>query len=114
MTAGMDDVMLASVERAVCGAVNAVMEGKADVSPSGIYGGSGNVPVAVAMARHFCFYVMKDKYGIPYKRIARRAGVSVGAVMKKVRKMRGAVFFDTLAGAVCDEVNKRLERGIYE
>lgn len=91
---------MSAVEEAVCSAVNEVFEalrpGAAKVSASGLYLGKGNVALPVATARHFCFRLLHDVYGLTYSCIARRAGMSPGAVMKKVRKVRQMVFTDEI------------------
>lgn len=70
-------------------------------------------PMIVSTCRHFVYYVMKDKFGYSYRRISRVAGVSVGEVMKQVRKMREGVFYDALFGEILHEVDMRVAAGIF-
>lgn len=112
----MGDVeMIAKVERTVCDAVNAAFATlracPSEASPETLYAARGNVALPVATARHFCFKVLHDSYGLPYSAIARRAGYRVGAVMKKVRKVRAMQFTDRIYMAVGAEIARRLAFG---
>ena len=69
----------------------------------------GNIPLPVATARHFCFRLLHDRYGLPYSVIAQRAGMNVSSVIKKVRKVRLMVFTDVIYRKVDIYINEKLE-----
>lgn len=70
-------------------------------------------PMIVSTCRHFVYYVLKDKFGYSYRRISHIAGVSVGEVMKQVRKLREGVFYDALFGEILREIERRMADGIF-
>jgi len=111
------DSLAGAVERMVCDVVSGEFMSvrpfvSASVDVGQLYACKKNVPAAVATARHFCFYVMKDVYGFTYSYIAERAGMRIGSVMKSVRKIRYGVFFDPFLIGLHKKIGKRLEDGI--
>ena len=108
-----DDKLFFNAETLVCEAVNKAFEAlrprAAKVTADGLYAKKGNVPLPVATARHFCFRLLHDVYGLPYSAIARRAGMNVTSVIKKVRKVRLMIFTDNIYKAVNAYINEELE-----
>ena len=104
--------MINNAETLVCEAVNKAFEalrpGAAKVTAAGLYDKKGNVPLPVATARHFCFRMLHDVYGVPYSAIAQRAGMNTASVIKKVRKVRSMMFTDDIYKAVDAYINKKL------
>ena len=105
--------MINNAETLVCEAVNRAFEalrpGVVKVTADGLYNKKGNIPLPVATARHFCFRLLHDVYGLPYSAIARRAGMNVTSVIKKVRKVRLMVFTDEIYKTVNTYINEDLE-----
>ena len=107
-----DTRIINNAETLVCEAVNKVFEalrpGTVKVTADGLYNKKGNVPLPVATARHFCFRLLHDVYGVPYSAIAQRAGMNAASVIKKVRKVRSMMFTDDIYKAVDAYINKKL------
>lgn len=107
-----DTKMINNAETLVCEAVNKAFEalrpGAAKVTTDGLYDKKGNVPLPVATARHFCFRLLHDVYGLPYSAIAQRAGMNAASVIKKVRKVRSMMFTDDIYKAVDAYISKKL------
>lgn len=108
-----NETLIINAETLVCEAVNRIfMELRpeaAHVSVNVLYNKKGNVPLPVATARHFCFRLLHDRYGLPYSVIAQRAGMNVSSVIKKVRKVRLMVFTDEIYRKVDKYINEKLE-----
>lgn len=108
-----DDKFFFNAETLVCEAVNKAFEvlrsGAVKVAADGLYNKKGNVSLPVATARHFCFRLLHDVYGLPYSAIARRAGMNVTSVIKKVRKVRLMVFTDEIYKTVNAYIKEELE-----
>lgn len=108
-----NETLITNAETLVCEAVNRIfMELRpeaAHVSVNVLYNKKGNIPLPVATARHFCFRLLHDRYGLPYSVIAQRAGMNVSSVIKKVRKVRLMVFTDVIYRKVDKYINEKLE-----
>ncbi len=111
MSSNMGDVyenIFRRAEAVSCRAVNAFFakeDGRgAVVTPSVLYEGKKNVPLPVAAARHFTFHLLHDRYGLPYRVIARHAGMNVTSVMKKTAKVRDYIISDYMYSAINDIV----------
>lgn len=104
--------MINNAETLVCEAVNMAFEalrpGTVKVTADGLYNKKGNVPLPVATARHFCFRLLHDVYGLPYSAIAQRAGMNAASVIKKVRKVRSMMFTDDIYKAVDAYIKEEL------
>ena len=107
-----DDKLFFNAETLVCEAVNKAFEAlrprAAKATADGLYAKKGNVPLSVATARHFCFRLLHDVYGLPYSAIAQRAGMNAASVIKKVRKVRSMMFTDDIYKAVDAYINGKL------
>ena len=110
-----DSRIIINAETLVCEAVNRAFEalrpGAAKVTADGLYDKKGNIPLPVATARHFCFRLLHDVYGLPYSAIAQRAGMNAASVIKKVRKVRSMMFTDDIYKAVDAYIKEELRIG---
>lgn len=108
-----DSRIIINAETLVCEAVNRAFEalrpGAAKVTADGLYDKKGNIPLPVATARHFCFRLLHDVYGLPYSAIAQRAGMNTASVIKKVRKVRTMIFTDEIYKMVSSFINEELK-----
>ena len=107
-----DTRIIINAETLVCEAVNRAFEalrpGSVKVTADGLYDKKGNIPLSVATARHFCFRLLHDVYGLPYSAIAQRAGMNTTSVIKKVRKVRTMIFTDEIYKMVASFIDEEL------
>lgn len=110
-----DTRIISYAETLVCEAVNKAFEalrpGAAKVTADGLYDKKGNIPLPVATARHFCFRLLHDVYGLPYSAIAQRARMNAASVIKKVRKVRSMMFTDDIYKSVDAYIKEELRIG---
>lgn len=94
------------VEHAACECAAAATN--CDISKSDIYSGRTKTTLGISLARQMAMMFMHDHYGINYRRIAERAHMTVGAVMKCVGKARRYRFSDPLYSLVYRLMDERL------
>lgn len=81
---------------------------KKEIKREDLYKGVTKIPFSVATVRHFVYYVLKDTYCLPYSYIAKHCGMTIGAIMKNVRKMREVVFFDDFYNDINNAIRKKI------
>lgn len=92
------------IESRVCGVVSGIV-GEA-VSAGGIYSTRKG---SVVLARQYAQYAFHDIYGLSYRIIAERSGVTESAVMRAVGKVRVQRFVD----AVVRRIDVEYRRLVY-
>lgn len=65
-----------------------------DVEPCTLYMGSGNIPTRRVAARNFCLYLMHDRLGMGYRKMACYTGLSQRSVIRNVSKVRAFLAVD--------------------
>ena len=73
--------MIRKIEEVVCSVVGSI-------EPCDLYKGRGNIPAKRVAARDFCLYLMHDRLGLGYRRIASLTGLNQRSVIRNVSKVR--------------------------
>lgn len=101
-----NEYIFRKVERIACECASVATSGT--VLDTSIYSGKTKTSLGISIARQLAFLFMHDHYGISYRRISKRAQMTVNAVMKCVGKARQYRFTDPIYRSVYEMINNRL------
>lgn len=94
------------LERIACRCASLATD--SEISENEIYSGRTKTTLGISVARQMAFLFMHDHYGIRYRRIAEHAQMTIGAVMKNVRKARTYKFSDPVYKLVYNMMSEKL------
>lgn len=94
------------VEHITCECTSTVIG--SDIAPDEMYMGRTKTAFGISVARQMAFMVMHDHYGINYRSIAEHSQMTIGTVMKCVRKARMYRFTDSVYSLVYNMIEDKL------